>query len=756
MDNTKGRNGQTDKTAKLGKKQRYRRNRAARAAATAAGGSASSQLTQPNPSGRPLPPNPGKPNWPQHPQTQQRKTTQAFWRQQRTPSAFLKLPAEILAQVVLYLDPLDLIHLARVNRSVRKVLMHKSASSMWRACIENAGLPVCPRELSEPRYVSILHLPICSACGVGETRRPDTYLLVRLCPRCCNEKLVDWRTIEPAELQDIVFASESSCPKPEPGLKHSLKQEVEEVRVRLRELQSSGGEGALQAWMQSREAGLRVRKERGDLVAKSLEIARQNKANEMKQTWHKQAELRLQALGYTLKGEDLPRHKQSSWNGLVSRVDKFTEAKWEKLKPRIIAFAETEAKERPERERKERRSGRDSKLRHLFQSLRRGMDTLPDNLDELALAQRAAKVANWLPLPSFSDALEWTVVRDLLETDTSVEEMASRFDEHSEEIGQLIVDWGKRVKREWANILREGRKQEGLVADPPRARLPVNEAERDPFEEADADTSLLLRADSFFTFETTREIRSYDTLVEYTHNDYCISSGPLNSTSYTYNAEASAVARVLLSSLGCPDASSLEFNAGSSEWFRCGRCHTHKMAWHFIVMHYIDMAADWKKAQSRLPLFSELGIAYNNTHDMEPSNAKPLLTRLSVQEVADVNAKYKRLKRTSWVEQVAELGASLSTHDTVPTGGEASAQSGSEDDEDDDEDDEDWEIWQRDDFVCELCIQGKLKRDMFTFLNIPDLFDHLRNVHNISDPQSALDLDDQDSIQNSPYFRFSW
>ncbi|KAG8699869.1 hypothetical protein FRC08_005063 [Ceratobasidium sp. 394] len=730
-DNTQGYDDRTDKPVKLSKNQRYRRNRAARAAAAAAaaGGSAS---TQPNPSVRPLPPKPSKSNQSQSSQTQQRKAIEVSRRQQKTPSAFLKLPADVLAQIVPYLDPLDVIYLARVNRTVRKVLMHKSASSMWRGCIENAGLPVCPPELTEPRYVSILHQPICSACGVREERKPDTYLFVRFCPRCCNEKLVDWRAIEPVELQSVVFASEKSCLKFEWGLKHSLKQEVEEARARLHELRSSGDQGTLQAWMQGREAEVRVRKERGDLVAKSLEIARQNKANEVKQTWRKQSELRLLALGYTQKEEDLPRHKQSRWNNFFNRTDDFTETKWERLKLRLVDFIETEAKERPERERKERRSKRDYKLRQLFQSLRRGLDTLPDDLDELSLAQQTAKMVDWLPLPGYDDALEWTVIQGLLETEASAEETETRFHEHREEIRHLV---------------------EGLVADPPRARLPVNETETDPFEEADADTSLLLRADSFFTFEDAEEICSYDILVQHIHEGAGIGSGPLKLTSYTYNAEASAVARALLSSLGHPDASGPEFNTGSSEWFRCGRCQTHRMAWHFMVKHYIDMAADWKKAQSRLPLFSELGITYNNTHDLKPGDVKPLLTQLSAQEIADVNTKYERLKKASWVEQAAEeLGISLSAHDTVPTGDEASAQSGSEDEE---EVEEEPEIWQQDRFACKLCEQGKLGTDMFIFLNIPGLFDHLRNAHNVLDPQRGLDLDDRDSIKNSPYFRLS-
>ncbi|KAG8723691.1 hypothetical protein FRC09_002136 [Ceratobasidium sp. 395] len=279
--------------------------------------------------------------------TRQRKPTRVA-QQQKTPSGFLKLPAEVFTMVVLYLELLDLIYLAQVNTSIRKLLMHRSASSIWRTCIENAGLPACPVELSEPRYASVLYLPICSACGLKKIHKFDNYLLVRLCQPCSEQILVDWRTIEPTELQALMLASTQSCYssiEQVHGLKHSLKQEVEYVKTRLCELRSSGTEETLQTWIQSRKEDLEMRKERRDLLLKYFQTTHLNKLNEWKTDWREQVGLRVLALGYNVKEEDLPVQKREVWRGFFDRTDLFTETKWNDLKHHIVDFLETEAKE---------------------------------------------------------------------------------------------------------------------------------------------------------------------------------------------------------------------------------------------------------------------------------------------------------------------------------------------------------------------------------------------------------------------------
>ncbi|KAG8713957.1 hypothetical protein FRC09_018155 [Ceratobasidium sp. 395] len=448
-------------------------------------------------------------------------------------------------------------------------------------------------------------------------------------------------------------------------------------------------------------------------------------------------EHRLLALGYGVKEEDLPRKKQGTWRGFFNRVDPFTETKWDQLQRRLIDFLEAETKERSEEGQKRCRSSRDSALRERFKHLRRAIDTFPDRPDRLSAVQRAAIMVDWLPLPGYEDALEWPIIQTLVEADISMREAVDGFNKHREEINQMALDWGKRIKREWANVLREGRKLEGLVVDPPRPRLSMDEAgtETDPFEGTDTDTSLLLRADSLLKPQNCSELYSYEGLA--LHMDWNFRHG--RSTldwikCLTFASTASKIAHALLVSLSHPDGSNVEFNSGPHRWFRCGRCHSSKMDWHRMIQHYIHMAENWEKAQAHLPKFSKLGIAYNNVHDLESVNPRHLLTQLSAQEAMDVDARFKKLRKMLCIDQVAEelRESSLPTNHVALTGGGSRVNHPGSEDEDEDENAENVN-WEREDwdqvfFTCTLCRKGGLNKGMLMFNTIPDMFDHLRNV----------------------------
>ncbi|KAG8750087.1 hypothetical protein FRC12_013080 [Ceratobasidium sp. 428] len=108
-----------------------------------------------------------------------------------------------------------------------------------------------------------------------------------------------------------------------------------------------------------------------------------------------------------------------------------------------------------------------------------------------------------------------------------------------------------------------------------------------------------------------------------------------------------------------------------------------------------------------------------------------------------------------WIEQVAEELRPLSSnnHPTLTEGETSIGHLGTRD-----EGVEDGESWEEDDWdqeclTCALCRRGGLDGAMSTFATIPDMFDHLRNVHDVSDPQRGIVLGDSNSIMSSPYFR---
>ncbi|KAG8710285.1 hypothetical protein FRC08_017369 [Ceratobasidium sp. 394] len=431
------------------------------------------------------------------------------------------------------------------------------------------------------------------------------------------------------------------------------------MKARLDELRLSNDEQALRIWMKDQQAELERRKKHGDAVASFLNAAHQAKMDELKRTWNEQIELKLLELGYTQKAEDLPPHKQSRWRSFLDKTDVLTDQKWGQLRPAIVGFLETEAKDRMERERHQRRLSRDNRLSGLFNSIRHVMGTIPEAPESLSIAEAITVVSKWIPPPDYDDALEWPIIRNLLETDRTVEDMADCFEKRRHEIIQLIEDWGRRVKREWASILREGRKKDGLALDPPRPRLYESEADVDPFKNMGADTCLLLRADSIFDFNFKGRRSSaapsaftYDMLALHLspggRSSEGRNSGTLDLTDYTWYSKASLFARTLLRAMGREDASIVEFHASNNpRYLTCGRCG---IAGSFlsVVFHYVEEANKWESVQEHLPVFSRHGIAYNYVHDPESNNSKPLLgNKVSADEAEAIMEKLFQKSRSS-------------------------------------------------------------------------------------------------------------
>ncbi|KAG8703926.1 hypothetical protein FRC08_002555 [Ceratobasidium sp. 394] len=506
--------------------------------------------------------------------------------------------------------------------------------------------------------------------------------------------LVDSREIEP-EVRDLVPTSDKSCNGSQRyyALQFSLKHEVEVVVTHLRELQLSSEE-VLQSWIQARKLELARQEEHTDLVTQFLTTARRNRTKELKRNWHEQVEQRLLALGWSQNEADLPREKQGQWRPLASRAQVLTEESWSRLEPVILGFLTTEAEDRVRREREQR-----SKiLEGQFHGLQNDMDTLPDPIVGLPAAEIADTMAKWLPIPQYVDALEWPMIRDLLETDVSEAHMVDRFKQHRDEIILLITNWGRQVKREWASILREGRRKDGLVPDAPRPRLPASGAGRNLLEDLDPDTCLLLRADSIFAHRDQSSILSYDILMRSIQHGFNRFTTPritrrdlFDLTAYTFHSEASGIARALLASLGQQDASVPEFNVVFGRWFLCGRCgNRYRMSWMCMVKHYLDMNREyWNKVQPHLHKFSELGIAFKNRHALQSEDTRPLVIYLSGQEIDILVAKNRRFIRlTSWTEQTTEELAVLPPA-TATNVEDKVDEDNFQDDEDEDDEDED-------------------------------------------------------------------
>ncbi|KDQ62846.1 hypothetical protein JAAARDRAFT_202398 [Jaapia argillacea MUCL 33604] len=107
------------------------------------------------------------------------------------------LPLDILFEIFSHLLPIDILHLSRTTKALRRVLLHRSSTSIWRAALSNVeDLPECPEDLSEPQYANLAFSPHCHNCLTNNIRNVDWRLRVRYCLRCSKTCLVSDENFE--------------------------------------------------------------------------------------------------------------------------------------------------------------------------------------------------------------------------------------------------------------------------------------------------------------------------------------------------------------------------------------------------------------------------------------------------------------------------------------------------------------------------------------------------------------------------------
>ncbi|KAG9090256.1 hypothetical protein FS749_000703 [Ceratobasidium sp. UAMH 11750] len=110
-------------------------------------------------------------------------------------AGIIHVPMDIFAEITSYLDPLDILSLARTTKHFRTLLMQPSAKHIWSAAERNVvGLPPCPEYMDEPAYAALVFAKSCSECGMSVSRRMDAVLGVKLCNGCRERLNVEaWR-----------------------------------------------------------------------------------------------------------------------------------------------------------------------------------------------------------------------------------------------------------------------------------------------------------------------------------------------------------------------------------------------------------------------------------------------------------------------------------------------------------------------------------------------------------------------------------
>ncbi|KAG6852697.1 hypothetical protein C0991_009843 [Blastosporella zonata] len=89
----------------------------------------------------------------------------------------LKDIVEMPVDIFMHLNPAEVLHLSRTCKSLRHMLMAKSAEFIWRqARLNLEGFPDCPEDLNEPQYACLMFDATCNEVALLDMGQPSTLL----------------------------------------------------------------------------------------------------------------------------------------------------------------------------------------------------------------------------------------------------------------------------------------------------------------------------------------------------------------------------------------------------------------------------------------------------------------------------------------------------------------------------------------------------------------------------------------------------
>ncbi|KEP55695.1 hypothetical protein V565_001510 [Rhizoctonia solani 123E] len=536
----------------------------------------------------------------------------------------VNVPMDIFAQIMSFLQPIDIHSLARTNKKFRRLLMNRSARNIWRMAERNVpNLPSCPNHLTEPQYASLIFGKWCSMCGgtANVSRRMDEFLLVRPCAGCRERGIVGLSFIPEKvhpyiRLSYIIRSSIQSSPC------YGLMDDINSVVSTMFELAAEGDAVKTDEWQEGRLQQISKEKMFGLKLLNYLnrvEEEREEKIQELKEERFAAVKARLMAEGWEwidcqvdFDDEDGYSVLQREWDRLVLQPKPLTSRTWENIKPKVLSIAKAYRSYRLEAEKNYRTLERRVALGDLVTAIG---DEEPR---VIRLAPEHDQSSNQLesltiPFPKRSHALKLRTLRQLAEEDISSSLAEERFMSQRQEIIHDLRNWQSSVAAELVKKLRPRNItgfNELLVCrmpwrtnrQPPAKPVELSTvftAESDQYI-SDHDTRTLLRADSVFEFYDYPACYYFPEVVEVVQGEllsppsyiphrpfdedhgYVYGISPLNLRGVHAHRLGRKAARRLLACLGKPNAAYLEMN-GYGKRFVCGKC------WIKTPMTWVEM-----------------------------------------------------------------------------------------------------------------------------------------------------------------------
>ncbi|CAE6478791.1 unnamed protein product [Rhizoctonia solani] len=191
---------------------------------------------------------------------------------------FIGIPIDIFAEITSHLYPKDIISLSRANKYLRSLLMRRSSRHIWISAMNNIeGLPPCPPDISEPRYLALLFARDCTGCGQPIGARLYEELRVRFCISCRNTQLCTLKAMD-LLIGNLVHNTSVVLKSPlayaRPIFYYAIQEEVDDVKEKLQEFGKAKDDQAFEVWLKKRKETIQRRRLEATSIHTFMEIWR--------------------------------------------------------------------------------------------------------------------------------------------------------------------------------------------------------------------------------------------------------------------------------------------------------------------------------------------------------------------------------------------------------------------------------------------------------------------------------------------------
>ncbi|KDN48098.1 hypothetical protein RSAG8_03114, partial [Rhizoctonia solani AG-8 WAC10335] len=467
-------------------------------------------------------------------------------------AGIVNVPMDIFAQIMSFLQPIDIHSLARANKKFRRLLMNRSVRNIWRMAERNVpNLPPCPNHLTEPQYAALMFGKWCSMCGgtANVSRRMDEFLLVRLCS-CCRERSIVGLLFIPERVHPYIRLSYMIKSSVQSSPCYGLMGDINSVVSTVFKLAAEGDAVKTDEWQEARLERINQEKMFGLKLTTYLnrvEEERDERIEELKRQRFAAVKARLMEDGWEeidcevdFDGEDGYGVLQREWDRLVLQPKPLTSRTWENIKPKIISIAQAYRAYRLEAERNYRamenikpkiisiaqayrayRLEAERNYRAMERRIKLGSLVTAIGNEEPQIIQLAPEHSQsssqpeslTIPFPKRTHALKLRTLRQLVEEDISSSLAEERFMAQREAIVQDLRNWQSLVAAELVKKLRP-RNILGF-SELLLCRMPWRADRQSPTEPVELSTTFTAESDQYILDRDIRTLLRADSVFEF-------------------------------------------------------------------------------------------------------------------------------------------------------------------------------------------------------------------------------------------------